>query len=163
MFKKKICMLGSVAVGKTSLVRQFVESMFSEKYLTTVGVKIDQKLIDVDDAKAMLMLWDIEGVDDTHAFQPAYLRGASGYFLVCDGLRGSTLDDCIYIQEQVQATLGELPFYLLLNKADRESEWTLDAARVAELEASGWRTLRTSAMTGANVEQAFADLTRAML
>lgn len=156
-------MLGSVAVGKTSLVRRFVDSMFSEKYLTTVGVKIDQKALTVDGAQALLMLWDIEGVDDTHPFQPAYLRGASGCFLVADGTRGSTLDDCIYIQEQVQALVGDVPFSLLLNKADLESRWTVDRGRIEELQGSGWDVRWTSALTGDGVEAAFDDLTRRML
>ena len=41
--QKKICMLGGFSVGKTSLVKRFVASVFSETYLTTVGVKIDKK------------------------------------------------------------------------------------------------------------------------
>ena len=43
MLQKKVCMLGSLAVGKTSLVRRFVESIYSDVYQTTVGVKIDKK------------------------------------------------------------------------------------------------------------------------
>ncbi len=43
MLQKKICMVGAFATGKTSLVAQFVRSIFSEKYQTTVGVKIDKK------------------------------------------------------------------------------------------------------------------------
>ena len=41
MMQKKICVLGGFAVGKTSLVARFVSSIFSDKYLSTVGVKID--------------------------------------------------------------------------------------------------------------------------
>ena len=48
MLQKKICMLGGFSVGKTSLVKRFVESVFSETYLTTVGVKIDKKTVDLD-------------------------------------------------------------------------------------------------------------------
>ena len=44
MMLKKVCMLGSFSVGKTSLVRRYVESLFSDAYLTTVGVKIDKKV-----------------------------------------------------------------------------------------------------------------------
>ena len=64
MIQKKICMLGGFAVGKTSLVARYVTSMFSEKYLTTVGVKIDKKQVAVDGRDVTLMLWDIYGQDD---------------------------------------------------------------------------------------------------
>ena len=46
MLQKKICMLGGFGVGKTSLVSRFVTSIFSDNYLTTIGVKIDKKSID---------------------------------------------------------------------------------------------------------------------
>ena len=64
MIKKKICMLGAFAVGKTSLVQRFVNSIFSEKYQTTIGVKIDQKLVQTGDTEVNLMLWDIHGEDN---------------------------------------------------------------------------------------------------
>ena len=54
MLQKKICMLGSFGVGKTSLVRRFVESAFSETYLTTVGVKVDKKTVQLDDRKSVV-------------------------------------------------------------------------------------------------------------
>jgi len=76
MIKKKICMLGVFAVGKTSLVQRFVKSMFSEKYLTTVGVKIDKKTIEVKGKIVELMLWDLQGEDEFQKLNATYLRGA---------------------------------------------------------------------------------------
>src|SRR5208337_4682712 len=85
MIQKKICMLGSFGVGKTSLVVRFVEGIFSGKYLSTVGVKIDQKAIKVGDQEVLLLLWDLAGEDSRSQLQTAYLRGAAGYFLIVDG------------------------------------------------------------------------------
>jgi small GTP-binding protein len=64
MLQKKICMLGAFAVGKTSLVRRFVESIYSDVYQTTVGVKIDKKNVQVHGKEVSLVLWDIYGEDD---------------------------------------------------------------------------------------------------
>jgi len=64
VIQKKICMLGSFSVGKTSLVSRFVSTVFSDKYLTTVGVKIDKKALTVGGEDVTLMLWDIYGEDD---------------------------------------------------------------------------------------------------
>ena len=65
MLQKKICMLGGFSVGKTSLVRRFVKSIFSETYLTTVGVKIDKKSVALPDKTVDLILWDLAGEDDS--------------------------------------------------------------------------------------------------
>ena len=87
MIQKKVCMIGSFGVGKTSLVARFVRSIFSEKYQTTVGVKIDKKILEVGDKQVTLVLWDIAGEDALTTVRPSQLRGASGYILVVDGLR----------------------------------------------------------------------------
>ena len=56
MIQKKICMVGSPSVGKTSLVARYVHSLFSDKYLSTIGVKIDKKTLRVNDRDVTLML-----------------------------------------------------------------------------------------------------------
>src|SRR6476661_2941267 len=95
VLQKKICMIGGFSVGKTSLVRRYVQSIFSEAYLTTVGVKIDKKTVELTDRTVNLILWDLAGEDDIGSLRMTYLRGASGYVLVADGTRRSTLDVAI--------------------------------------------------------------------
>ena len=89
---KKVCMLGAYAVGKTSLVRRFVHSMFTDKYLTTVGVKIDKRQVQHNGKEVTLLLWDLYGEDEFQRVQTSYLRGSSGLLIVADGTRLSTLD-----------------------------------------------------------------------
>ena len=160
MIQKKICMLGSFSVGKTSLVARFVSSVFSDKYLTTVGVKIDKKALTVDGDDVTLMLWDIYGEDDFQKLRMSYLRGASGYLLVVDGTRRATLDIALQVHQQI----GALPFIVCLNKADLRDQWEIDldlvAARARE---DGWVVIETSAKLGVGVEEAFTQLTRRML
>jgi small GTP-binding protein len=163
MIQKKICMLGSFAVGKTSLVRRFISSLFDERYHTTVGVKVDKKDVVVDDDEVRLMLWDLHGEDEFQKLRISYLRGTSGYFIVADGTRPMTLDRAYSIQILAQQEIGEVPFTLLLNKADLEADWALDEAALAEARENGWQILRTSAKTGQGVEEAFHGLARAML
>ena len=85
--QKKICMLGAFSVGKTSLVKRYVASVFSETYLTTVGVKIDKKTVDLAGRVVNLILWDLAGEDDIASLRMSYLRGSAGYVLVADGTR----------------------------------------------------------------------------
>jgi len=158
MLQKKICLLGAFGVGKTSLVRRFVDTIFSDAYLTTVGVKIDKKLLTVGSEQMALILWDIAGEDDIAAVRVSYLRGAAGYLLVIDGTRPETLDTAVSIQSRVDAEIGSVPFVALLNKADLEEDWTISMERIAQLEAAGWTFRRTSAKTGAAVEETFQEL-----
>ena len=163
MIKKKVCMLGSFAVGKTSLVQRFVNSIFSEKYHTTIGVKIDQKQVAVDGEEVTLMLWDIHGEDEFQTIKPAYVMGSSGYFIVMDGTRRNTLEKGLQLRQMVESTIGEVPFIVLMNKADLKSQWEITDDDLAGLKAQGMTLLLTSAKTGNGVEEAFVELTHRML
>lgn len=163
MMQKKVCMLGAFAVGKTSLVARYVKSVFSEKYLTTVGVKVDKKDVVVDDRNVSLMLWDINGQDDYQAVQQSYLRGTSGYLLVVDGTRRATLETVSKLQQVVEGVAGPVPFVVVLNKADLSQEWQVDERGLMKIADRGWPIVRTSAKTGEGVEETFTKLTRAML
>lgn len=163
MIQKKICLLGGFGVGKTSLVSRFVHSMFSDTYLTTVGVKIEKKSVRVDGGGVDLVVWDIYGQDDFQKLRVSYLRGSSGYLLVADGTRRSTLDTAIELQRTATQVVGPVPFILALNKADLSSEWEIEAADVESLAARGWQVVKTSAKTGDQVEGAFSTLATEML
>ena len=163
MLKKKICMLGYYGVGKTSLVSQFVNQMFADKYQTTVGVKIDKKVVQVDGQEVTLMLWDVAGEEDNAPVKLNHVRGASGYLLVLDGHRQKTLDAALSIQERVESEIGPRPFLLLANKADERSTWEVTDASLADLTSRGWTVFETSAKTGDNVEKAFLTLAAGML
>ena len=162
MIARKVCMLGSFAVGKTSLVRRFVESLFSETYQTTVGVKVDKKVVEVDGNPVTLVLWDIQGVEENEPLRRSYLRGAHGYVLVCDGTRGETLAQCLEIADKAKTTIGDVPSLLLVNKADIKEQWEIPAEVLDGLRGKGWRILETSARSGQNVDQAFQILGAAM-
>ncbi|KWT94052.1 MULTISPECIES: Rab family GTPase [unclassified Variovorax] len=158
MLQKKICLLGAFGVGKTSLVRRYVDTIFSDAYLTTVGVKIDKKVMTLGTEPLALILWDIAGEDDMAAVRLSYLRGAAGYLLVVDGTRPETLETAASIQSRVNAEVGPIPFLALLNKADLVEDWALPPERIETLQASGWTFRRTSAKTGDGVEASFQDL-----
>ena len=163
MIKKKICMLGSFAVGKTSLIRRFVESIYSDAYNTSVGVKVDKKVIRHNNCDIALVLWDLYGEDEFQKMRWSYLRGAAGYLLVADGTRRSTLDKAFQLEHRIREEIGEIPFILVINKADLVQDWELDAAMESQLTARSWTILRSSAKTGENVDAAFLQLTRKML
>lgn len=163
MLQKKVCVLGAFGVGKTTLVRRFVQSIFSEAYLTTVGVKIDKKTVTVGADPVTLILWDVAGEDDVNAVRMSYVRGAAGYFLVADGTRAETLTVASSIRARLAGEIGSVPFMLLLNKADLQDGWEIARPPIESLEHAGWTVLRTSAKTGEGVEEAFQELARRMV
>jgi small GTP-binding protein len=162
MLKRKVCLLGSYGVGKTSLVARFIHSMFSDKYHTTVGVKIDKKVLVVDGEETTLMIWDMAGEEDGAPVKINQVKDASGYLLVADGTRGKTLDIARSIQERVAEEIGARPYLLLMNKADLRTEWEVTDAAQDELRSAGWTVLETSAKSGDNVEEAFRELAARM-
>jgi small GTP-binding protein len=163
MVQKKICMLGAFAVGKTSLVSRFVRSIFSDRYYTTVGVKIDKKTLQVSGEQWNLIVWDLAGEDEFMQIRLSYLRGSAGYLLVADGSRRSTLEAALNIQKRVQETVGHAPCVLVLNKADLTDEWELGRDIIDELSGQGWTCLTASAKTGVGVEEAFLSLVHKMM
>ena len=165
MLNKKICMLGSMAVGKTSLIRRFVSSIFSDSYLSTVGVKISKKSLAVDGRDISLVLWDLEGQDEYGDVNVSYLKGASGLLFVIDGTRGHTLSQVLEMRESALAAAGgaETPHLFLMNKNDIRGDWQVSDAVLDALKDKGYVVLEVSAKTGQNVEEAFETLTRLML
>ncbi|MBN8482928.1 MAG: GTP-binding protein [Xanthomonadales bacterium] len=155
---RKVCMLGDFGVGKTSLVARFVRNTFSEKYLTTVGVKVDSREVALDDDTALkLVVWDIAGKSALDALNQSYLRGASGLMLIADGTREATLRTALDLLMQSRTVLPDAQAVLLVNKLDIIERWEVAPATLAELRRS-LPVFETSARFGDGVEQAFATL-----
>lgn len=156
-------MLGAFAVGKTSLVRQYVFSIFSGSYQTTLGVKIDKKSLEVDGETVELILWDLAGEDDFMKVPGSYLRGSSGVVLVADGTRADTLETAIGLNQKILDEVGDIPVILLVNKSDVKPSWTIDQSELKVMQEKGWRIIETSAMDGDNVNQAYQELAQQLI
>lgn len=161
--QKKICMVGVFGTGKTCLVQQYVHTIFSERYHTTVGVKIDRKEVALGDATVAMVLWDLAGRDGHEDITLSYLRGAHGVLYVVDGTRRETFDQVFELRDLVDRTIGPVPSAVALNKADLTESWALGPEDDAALAGREWHRVLTSAKTGQGVEEAFARLARAAL
>lgn len=160
MLEKKICLVGAFAVGKTSLVKRFITSMFSERYQTTIGVKVDKKSLTIDEREMALILWDLYGEDEFQTLRLSYLRGASGYLLVIDATRRATLEVARALKKTVEDCLGPVPFVVAVNKIDLHSNLEIHDQDLAAMNQQGWMVFRTSARTGEGVEDTFVALAR---
>ncbi|WP_111976607.1 Rab family GTPase [Algibacillus agarilyticus] len=159
MIQKKVAIIGATGVGKTSLIRQYVEGIFSEKYLTSIGVKIDKKLIELESKKVQFMIWDIEGIDQFSSFNTKYLRGTSGVIIVADVTRSSSFNEASTILLDVKKQL-DIPCILACNKTDLTELPTDDTLK--ETTEKFNFVYETSAKTGKNVEAMFYQLATAV-
>jgi small GTP-binding protein len=128
------------------------------KYLSTVGVKIDRREVQANGQPVTLMLWDLEGRDETRDINPSYLKGAHGVLYVVDGTRRDTFEKMFEIHNLVTSTLGDVPTVVALNKSDLTDQWQLKREDDRRLAAAGFFSLLTSAKSGVGVEAAFQRL-----
>jgi small GTP-binding protein len=164
---KKICLFGDFGVGKTSLIRQFVECQFSDEYLSTVGVKISRKLVNVftkdlnDEQNLQLLIWDIEGSNKFKAVAQNYFQGSKGAVIVGDVTQPETLN---HIREHIQTFLAVNPksyIVVALNKSDMIATEYLEKIRQMYQftdKNNILDTYITSAKTGNNVDEIFQAL-----
>ena len=161
MIYKKVCILGAPGVGKTSLIQRFVNGLFDERYLVTIGAKIDARTVVTPSGEVQLMIWDLNGSEMFERVQTSYLRGMHGYLMVFDPTRPDTLEFALRLRETVEARGGNVPSVLIASKADLHADWQVSAAQLETLGAYG--LTRVSSKTGNGVEASFATLARLML
>lgn len=160
---KKVCLLGDFSVGKTSLVRRFVEGRFDERYLSSIGVKVDRKIVrlatSAGEVVLTLMLWDLAGGPELSPAAPGYYRGASGAVIVCDLTRSETLDT---VQAYARGFLMANPAARLVmaaNKVDLVQERQVSITQLAAVAAQADAPVfMTSAKTGEQVDAMFQRL-----
>lgn len=157
--QKKVCLLGDFAVGKTSLIRRFVEDRYDDKYLSTIGVKISRKSIEKKECILNLLIWDLAGGDDFYTAGQSYLRGTVAALIVCDLTRAETLNSFEFYAAQLRNLNEDAKMVFVGNKADLELERAIEDTELSAIcHAFGGHYLATSAKTGFQVEEAFARL-----
>ena len=172
---QKICLIGDFGVGKTSLIRQFVDRQFSDKYLSTVGVKISRKLVSINKLsdntpvelkQLQLIVWDIEGSTRFKAIAPSYLQGAKGCIIVGDVTRQSSMQSLKDHVRLFQSVNSRSSLIIALNKVDliesseRDNLLQSIPNEFADLNIS---IHVTSAKTGEGVDESFQKLASEML
>ncbi len=155
MTSKKVILTGSFGVGKTSLFNQFIYSRFSDKYLTTIGVKVNKKTIEIEGREVALMIWDIAGEVAQDKVPTTYFLGASGIIYVFDLTRPSTYKNLIKDIEYLKDLSKGAIIKVVANKRDLVSEEDIEKVK-SELPHP--IDIITSAKTGENVNPLFYQL-----
>ena len=159
---KKVILIGNFGVGKTSLTNAFVHKRFSEDYLTTLGVKIDKKTIEIpatdaddEDTEITLLIWDIAGEVAQEKVNKAYYLGSHGVIYVFDVTRPSTFEKMQEDLAYVATLLPKAQIIVVGNKVDLIDINTLDSNLKYDY--------LSSAKTGENVEKMFLELSRKII
>lgn len=165
---KKVCLLGDFSVGKTSLVSRFVYDRFDEKYLSTLGVKVSRKVVDVvgqaGTVELSILLWDLAGGEDGSIMTPSYLHGTAGAILVCDMTRTETLAGLYRYLSQLRAVAPSVVAVLAANKLDLVDSHVMTSHDVDHVaQQLGLVSVFTSAKTGEGVEELFLELSRRLV
>ncbi len=160
----KIVLVGNESVGKTSLVRRFVDNTFSEKYISTLGFQVFHKELPIDGYAVDLELWDLAGEQKFDFARKNYYAQSNGFLLVFDLTDYTSFQDVEKWYDEIQATCPGKPFVLVGNKADlphpriNKRDITRKGKR---LNAAG--RILTSAKTGGNVKEAYELLGQTIL
>ena len=164
IIQKKICLLGDFAVGKTSLIRRFVEDRFDDRYLSTIGVKLSRKPMEMSEFTLKLLIWDLAGGDDFRKSGASYLRGAVAALIVCDLTRPDTLAGYEFYTSQMHQINPDATLLFAGNKADLTEERAItDEKLQTACQKLGGTYLDTSAKTGYQVEAAFQRLVQQIM
>jgi len=164
--KLKVCMSGEAMVGKTSLIRRFVQDEYDDRYIATLGTKVSKKEIHLADprtggaSEVRLMVWDVMGTRTLRdLLKEAYYHGAQGILAVADLTRAETLRELDAWSASIREVAGDIPVYVVVNKADLQTERRMTDAEIETFcRARGWPWSFTSAKSGDGVETAFRAL-----
>ena len=157
---KKIVLVGHFGVGKSSLIRRFVNNAFSDDYKVTIGVNIMKKEITIDQTIFSFVIWDVEGNESIEDIRASYLSGAAGFIYVVDATRKSTFVNINTDLDFLNKLYVDVPVVKVANKLDLISpEQASSMFREKGIEINFF----TSAKTGENVNNIFYDLGNKMI
>ncbi|HYU06246.1 MAG TPA: Rab family GTPase [Thermoplasmata archaeon] len=162
--KVKVCLVGDVAVGKTSLIKRYVQDAFEDRYIATVGTKVTKKTVDVmwrgANASLDMMVWDIMGEKGFRALlRDAYFEGSHGVIAVCDMTRKDTFYDLSNWVQMIRKQVGNVPIVFLGNKFDLKERLVVSEEELARMGTiHNAKHFVTSAKTGQGVNEAFKVL-----
>lgn len=155
MISKKVILTGNFGVGKTSLFNRFVYNRFSDKYLTTIGVNVMKKVLNIDGGELSILLWDIAGEVSQDKVPISYFLGASGIIYVFDLSRPLTFQ---HIEKDLDYLRGLLPDSIVKIVGNKSDLVTQEEITKILAELSAKCNITTSAKTGDSVEELFNEL-----
>ena len=158
----RVTMLGDSAVGKTSLISQFLTQKFDENYLTTIGKdKLEKKVVMEDGNEIKLIIWDTAGQERFHSIATSTIKGSQGIILTFDLTKKSTFNSLEAWLNDISENSNEVPVVIFGNKCDLFENYEVeneDAKKFAK--DHNLQYFETSAKQNVNVQEGFNSIAK---
>ena len=161
----KILTIGESNVGKTCILRRFVENKFSKIHLSTIGIDYRTKSLHVYGKDIKLKIWDTAGQERYHNITSQIFKGADGIMLVYDVTEETSFVKIKDWMEQIVTNIGgdDISIVLLGNKCDVEERAITKENGQEMAESLKVSYYETSALNGTGINEAFEGLTKEIM
>lgn len=156
----KIIIIGESFVGKTSIMQRYVNDIFEDNLLATIGIDLLRKTVRIGDEEIDLDIWDTAGQERFHSITKSYYRGANGIFLVFDFSEQKTFESLDQWFSAFENEVSQdVPIFLIGNKYDLIED--MSTSMTPYEEKSNQKNIKffpVSASTGYNIEKIFIEM-----
>ena len=161
----KILTLGESGVGKTCILRRFVENKFSKNHLATIGVDFKTKTISIKGYEVKLKIWDTAGQERFRNIVSSYYKGAHGIMMVYDITDLETFENLNSWLMEIEKNASKNVYKILVgNKCDMEKDRKVTFEQGKEFASQyGMKFFETSAKESTNVQEAFVAMTKEII
>jgi small GTP-binding protein len=158
----KILTIGESGVGKTCILRRFVENKFLKNHLATIGIDFKTKTLNINNQEIKLKIWDTAGQESFRNITTQYYKGADGIVLIYDVTDDASYEKIRDWMEQILSNTKreDIGLVLLGNKCDMEPRAVTEEQGNKMAEELKVSYFETSALTGQGINEAFNELTR---
>ncbi|KAH8922622.1 ras-domain-containing protein [Atractiella rhizophila] len=159
----KLVLLGESAVGKSSLVLQFVKGQFDDYRESTIGAAFLTQTVEVAEGKVVKFeIWDTAGQERYKSLAPMYYRNANCAVVVYDITSPSSLTKAqSWIRELQRQADPNILVCLAGNKLDLQAHRSISTTEAEQYaQSEGLLFFECSAKSGENVHAIFESLAK---